>query len=378
MEKMCRVEKKYLKNAYIANTLVWMLILCLPYLSHGTDVSNLSFTDYLLMLRLPVTVIILFYVDYYSLVDRYLLKDRILPFIGINLILILFLLTLERMTAFPLKYVGAIWDFPAPPYGHRPPGPTPFHFVFVDFLMYLCALGAAVAFRMTRRWYLEEERKKEQEHDRTRTELQNLKNQLNPHFLFNVMNNIYSSIGTDSGKARKLMDSLCELLRYVLYRSEKPTVAFKEEVSFIRDYIELVKNRMPEDSVLSVSVPDEPSDTPVAPMLFIPLVENAFKHGVRPGGNSHVDICVSEYDGRMLCRVENSLYEDAEGCGKGGGIGMENLRKRLEIMYSGRYILSYGAAAEGRYRAYLEIDTFIGQKYEKGKSGQSGRQSSKI
>ena len=259
MEKMCRVEKKYLKNAYIANTLVWMLILCLPYLSHGTDVSNLSFTDYLLMLRLPVTVIILFYVDYYFLVDRYLLKDRILPFIGINLILILFLLTLERMTAFPLKDVGAIRDFPAPPYGHRPPGPTPFHFVFVDFLMYLCALGAAVAFRMTRQWYLEEERKKEQEHDRTRTELQNLKNQLNPHFLFNVMNNIYSSIGTDSGKARKLMDSLCELLRYVLYRSEKPTVAFKEEVSFIRDYIELVKNRMPEDSVLSVSVPDEPS-----------------------------------------------------------------------------------------------------------------------
>ena len=293
-------------------------------MKEGTDVSNLSFTDYLLMLRLPVTVIILFYVDYYFLVDRYLLKDRILPFIGINLILILFLLTLERMTAFPLKYVGAIRDFPAPPYGYRPPGPTPFHFVFVDFLMYLCALGAAVAFRMTRQWYLEEERKKEQEHDRTRTELQNLKNQLNPHFLFNVMNNIYSSIGTDSGKARKLMDSLCELLRYVLYRSEKPTVAFKEEVSFIRDYIELVKNRMPEDSVLSVSIPDEPSDTPVAPMLFIPLVENAFKHGVRPGGNSHVDICVSEQDGRMLCRVENSLYEDAEGCGKGGGIGMEN------------------------------------------------------
>lgn len=79
----------------------------------GTDVSNLSFTDYLLMLRLPVTVIILFYVDYYFLVDRYLLKDRILPFIGINLILILFLLTLERMTAFPLKDVGAIRDFPA-------------------------------------------------------------------------------------------------------------------------------------------------------------------------------------------------------------------------------------------------------------------------
>lgn len=115
MEKMCRIEKKYLKNAYIANTLVWMLILCLPYLSHGSDVSNLSFTDYLLLLRLPVTVIILFYVDYYFLVDRYLLKDRILPFIGINLILILFLLALERMTAFPLKDAGAIRDFPAPP-----------------------------------------------------------------------------------------------------------------------------------------------------------------------------------------------------------------------------------------------------------------------
>lgn len=99
-----------------------------------------------------------------------------------------------------------------------------------------------------RRWYENEKRRKEQEHSHVRIELQNLKNQLNPHFLFNALNNIYSFIGSDSDHARRSLDSLCELLRYALYRSDRPEVYFREEVSFIRNYIDLAGERLPDDT----------------------------------------------------------------------------------------------------------------------------------
>lgn len=351
-------NRRYIKNSYVANVLLWMVILCMPYmLSYSPGTGNITFLDYILLLRLPVSVAMVFYVNYYILVDRFLVKERSWLFLGCNIILILACMVFERVTAFPLSWQKAMLAGP-PAHGGMPPGPfMPAHFMFVNTVLYLCALGAAVAFRMTRQWYLEEERKKEREHNMTCTELQNLRSQLNPHFLFNTLNNIYSSIGTDSEHARRSMDRLCSLLRYALYRSDRYEVAFSEEVSFIRDYIELAKERMPEDADLSVSLPESPSDTPVAPMLFVTLVENAFKHGIKPGAGSFVHILLYETDGRIVCEVRNSFY-GAEDPGKKceGGIGLENLRKRLGIMYKDHYIYRCGAEDGREYCSYLEID----------------------
>lgn len=135
---------------------------------------------------------------------------------------------------------------PVPEFGGI--GFRPFHFLFVNTLLYVCAIGTAIVFRIIRRWYENEKRRKEQEHSHVRIELQNLKNQLNPHFLFNALNNIYSFIGSDSDHARRSLDSLCELLRYALYRSDRPEVYFREEVSFIRNYIDLAGERLPDDT----------------------------------------------------------------------------------------------------------------------------------
>lgn len=348
------IAKTKKESTVIVNVLIWTIILCLPYLAYISGVRIGNFTDYLLLLRLPVTVVTVYYVNYYFLVDRFLVRERTWLFIFWNIILIFSVMFLELVTSFPLSAMPPPEDAGLPVYVSRP-----MSFQLVNILLYLCALGAAVAFRMIRWWYEEEERRKEQEHSRISLELQNLKNQLNPHFLFNVLNNIYSFIGTDTVRARRSMDSLCDLLRYTLYRSERSEVAFSEEVSFVRDYIGLAKERLPEDARLSVDLPDSPSDTAVTPMLFITLVENAFKHGVRPGAESFVSISLKESGGRIVCAVENSFY--APVCGDGqvaaGGIGLENLQKRLDLIYEGRYVFRNGVNENGVWSSYLKIDT---------------------
>lgn len=351
------INKRQRENTLIVNTLVWIIILCIPYLSSVAGIRIGGFPDYLLLLRLPVTVITVYYVNYYFLVERFLTREKSWIFICCNIALILLATVFERATSFPLSTMP-VPDRDVPPepaFGAMVP--RPIHFQLVNILLYVCAMGAAVAFRMIRWWYEEEEKKKEQEHRHVKSELQNLKNQLNPHFLFNTLNNIYSFIGTDVDKARRAMDSLCDLLRYALYRSEKPEVPFSEEVAFVRDYVELASERLPEDAELSVDLPESPSDTGVAPMLFITLIENAFKHGIEPGRNSFIHISLKEKAGRISCRVENSCRD--RGAGKEpdtGGIGLENMQKRLELIYGGHYVFRHGPEKDNTYSASLEID----------------------
>lgn len=345
-------------NAAIVNILIWIVILCLPYLAYTSGARISTFTDYLMLLRLPLTVVAVYYANYYFLVQKFLLKDRLWLFIGSNVMLIVLMLAFERITALPVP--------------DRPPGPghpdapvpssgimafLPMHFLFVNTLLYLCALGAAVVFRMIGWWYEEEKRRTEQEHSHVRVELQNLKNQLNPHFLFNTLNNIYSYIGTDADHARHSLDSLCELLRYALYRSERPKVHLQEEVDFIRDYISLAGERLPEDTDLSVELPESPSDVFIAPMLFIVPVENAFKYGVKAGESSFIHISLKEQDRKVICNVENSYYTDSVSAKSAdAGIGIENMCRRLEILYNGHYTFRYGVMDNEKYYSYLEIE----------------------
>lgn len=352
-------DRKHRESTAVVNVLVWIIILCLPYLAYTSGVRIEKFTDYILLLRLPVTVMAVYYVNYYLLVEKFLTRQKSWFFVCCNIILISLVNFFESATAVPLSAAPPVPDSIAPPvpeFGGI--GFRPFHFLFVNTLLYVCAIGTAIVFRIIRRWYENEKRRKEQEHSHVRIELQNLKNQLNPHFLFNALNNIYSFIGSDSDHARRSLDSLCELLRYALYRSDRPEVYFREEVSFIRNYIDLAGERLPDDTDLSVELPDPGSETLIAPMLFIVPVENAFKHGVRSGKSSFIHIVLKENDGRIICKVENTCYPDYDSReSRDTGIGLENLHRRLDILYDGHYTFQYGVTDNEKYYSYLEIET---------------------
>lgn len=156
-------------------------------------------------------------------------------------------------------------------------------------------VGLSVAIRMSLRWSDTELARREAVKSRTEAELKNLRNQLNPHFLLNTLNNIYALTAFDTDKAQQAIQELSKLLRYVLYDNQENFVPLTKEVEFIRNYIELMRIRVSSQVKISTHFQIHPnSQSPVAPLLFISLIENAFKHGVSPTEPSFIDITLTE------------------------------------------------------------------------------------
>ena len=201
-------------------------------------------------------------------------------------------------------------------------------------------IALSVAIRVTGNWHRIETEKKEIEKERTAAELKNLRSQLNPHFLFNTLNNIYSLIAVNPDKAQYAVHSLSRLLRYVLYENNQNFVPLEKELAFIRSYIELMQLRLPAHVELHVTLPEKDGGLRVAPLLFVTLIENAFKHGVSSEEASFIHIRIEIMEGEeIVCQIENSNFPKTDRDRSGSGIGIENLRKRLQLVYPGRYVL---------------------------------------
>jgi len=194
-------------------------------------------------------------------------------------------------------------------------------------------------------------------------ELLYLKKQIHPHFLFNTINTIYGFALKQSPRTPDIILKLSNLLDYILYQVDKPMVLLTEEVMHIQEYIELEQIRFRDTLKVDFRTSDISGQTHVAPMLLIPLVENAFKHGGLQEGQLFVRIHVEATENTLNFFVENSIHP-AENGNNEGGIGLENLRKRLELIYKERYSLTYGPVAQ-IYRAELNI-TNLNMIHEEG------------
>jgi len=222
--------------------------------------------------------------------------------------------------------------------------------VFIQVLMILLAVGLRHVMRLNEReMKFEEERRKTAE-----AELTWLKHQLNPHFLFNTLNNISSLTQIDPDKAQDSIGQLSDLLRYALYDSEADKVPLSAEMDFMNNYIDLMALRCNEHTTVrkALQVPQEHVE--VAPLLFISLVENAFKHGVNARYDSFVDVDMHYRDGELTFQCDNSLFEKQGSDHIGSGIGLENMKRRLELLYPGKY--TYQQRAEnGVYSVVVTI-----------------------
>lgn len=185
-------------------------------------------------------------------------------------------------------------------------------------------------------------------------ELSWLKNQLNPHFLFNTLNNISSLTQIDAEKAQESICELSDLLRYALYDSEKEYVPLEGEVDFMNNYIRLMQLRCNELASVECTLEKPAAPVEIAPLLFISLIENAFKHGVNARKESfvHIDLHLDGHDLVFAC--ENSLFEKQATDHVGSGIGLENMKKRLSLLYAGRY--EYMTEShDGKYSAVVRL-----------------------
>lgn len=208
--------------------------------------------------------------------------------------------------------------------------PALFGWNFLLSFTYPSLLLAAKAFYDNMASQVNNARLKEQN---TQLELNYLKSQINPHFLFNVLNSVYALTEEDCPRAAQLVHQLSGLMQYTLYETTEPTVPLHKEIAFIRDYVALEKNRAGKRVDLQIDLPESiPETLPIVPFILIPFVENAFKHGVqRSARKSWVHVAI-RLEGRALhLAVSNSKPATPEPTT--GGLGLANARKRLSILY---------------------------------------------
>ena len=339
-------QSKY--TGWLIHAMIWAVVIIMPMFGTSPDRPMMTWSEYVRFLMVPISFMVVFYVNYLLLIDRYLTSRRMGLYIVYNVLLILAAMIVVHLL---FRYVL--------PQGHfRPPKERPLWdsvmFFARNALIYVLVIGASVAIKMTAGWYRAESARKDLEHRRSEAELQNLKSQINPHFLFNTLNNIYSLISIDTQRAQTAVHDLSHLLRYVLYGSSRPQVPLDDEIHFLQEYVDLMRLRLPRSVRVEVSFPG-PSGVMVAPLLFISLVENAFKHGVGNDKPSFVRIVIAIEDGAIVCRTENSYFpKSGPSDHSGSGIGLSNLSRRLGMLYPGHYRLEYGRSGD-EYKAYMSI-----------------------
>lgn len=171
------------------------------------------------------------------------------------------------------------------------------------------------------------------------TELNFLKNQISPHFFMNTLNNIHALIDYDPDVAKDTVISLARMMRHILYESQSRRVHIKQEMDFIRSYVELMRLKTSEKVFIACNIPESLPDRSIPPLIFTSLIENAFKHGVSLKEKSYISIDFSFPDeNHMACRIANSNHS-ADRQGEHKGIGLENTRRRLDIEFPAAYIL---------------------------------------
>jgi len=323
---------------FLIHFIIWGIVAFFPLIfmySEG-DRSIIRFLDF----SLPIIfLMIVFYSNFFLIISRYLFNKKVWQFFVANLILFtacLFLINLIKQFYFD-AYFAKLEDLKH--LTHRAEMRN--ILLFRDILSMGLTVGLATAIKMTTQWYQSQAEQKEIEKLHIESELNNLKHQLNPHFLFNTLNNIYSLISINQENAQNAIHHLSNLIRYVLYESDHPKVPLSKDINFTTNYIKLMSLRLPPNVKLETDIMKPDDSIEIAPLLFISLVENAFKHGVSPDRPSHITISIRmSRENELECRVENSNFPKPESDKSGSGIGLSNLRKRLELAYPSSFELS--------------------------------------
>ena len=330
---MKRIEKKDIW-LFAAQVAVWAVVLfAMPLATYiSTQDIQSTRTSFFVVWGLFQSPVVIYFANFYLLGPYLFFKHRYWLFAICNLMLILGL----NFQFFYVYYQrNNIPNMPEM-------SPNMWIGYFSGFLMFVvlnCVMAAiAIGIRHFIRIRQIKQQLKDEKAKNTEAELAWLKNQINPHFLFNTLNNISSLTQIDPDAAQDAIAQLSDLLRYAMYETNKKTVPVGGEIDFMRNYISLMKLRCNEQTEVEVDFDvDNQQSTEIAPLLFISLIENAFKHGVSSSRPSSIHISLKNEDGQFVFCCDNTNYPKDDADRSGSGIGLENTRRRLELMYNDRY-----------------------------------------
>ena len=218
-------------------------------------------------------------------------------------------------------------------------------------------IGISTAITAIQKWQKDNQERKELEKEKVTSELSFLKAQINPHFFFNTLNNIYVLTAEDPKVAGEAIHQLSKMMRYLLYDTQQGKNMLSQEIAFVKNYIHLMKLRMTDVVRINIDTPVHLQDMPLAPMILLPFVENAFKHGVSATQQSYVDIIIMQKEKVLDITVNNSIMKDNSlSLDSNSGIGLVNTRRRLDLLYPGRYKLDISTTNATAYSVHLILD----------------------
>jgi two-component sensor histidine kinase len=216
---------------------------------------------------------------------------------------------------------------------------------YAELLMYaVLIVGVDAGLLFSKKWHETEEKKHLLEKKNSDMQLDMLRNQISPHFFMNTLNNIYALIGIDTPKAREAVMKLSRLMRYMLYEHENGKVSLSKEFEFIRSYIDLMRLRFADESVIKLNIPENYEDVKIPALLFISYIENAFKYGASYENECRIRIGFS-IENKMLffnCQNIKQMIVNQEA----GGLGLENSKNRLDLLYGDNYSLKINSNSE--------------------------------
>lgn len=199
---------------------------------------------------------------------------------------------------------------------------------------------SALMLKFGKHWYHKEHRNLQLQKENAESQLRLLTAQVHPHFLFNTLNNIYSQTQIESPKGSKMIMGLSDILRYILYEGQKPMVRLRQELQLIHEYVNLEKIRYGNKLEVNVLIPATPDNLYIAPLLLLPFVENCFKHGTSNVlENPWINLTIELKDTTLVMKLVNGKVPTKEKEQERSGIGINNVRKRLNLLYKGKYDL---------------------------------------
>ena len=228
---------------------------------------------------------------------------------------------------------------PAPPGGNRPLEPEAMKFI-MGILIILANVGLNAIFRA----YRSEQRVQELKAESLNQQLETLRYQINPHFFMNTLNNIHALVDIDPEKAKDSIEEFSKLMRIVLYDGSEPTIPLQREVEYLQHFVTLMRLRYPDSVDIVLDTPAQTGEAEVPPLVMASFVENAFKHGISYESASYVRAAVSLEEDQVVFRCANSRHPSQSA--EQHGLGMENLRKRLELLYGPFYTLDIQESAD--------------------------------
>lgn len=277
---------------------------------------------------------LLVYFHIYVLYPKYILKKKFVSYILFFIIsLVVFYIIRTELIYYFINQ--NVW-----PESQSPQRAYSFNHIVIVFFIGIYDVALVTTMKLTAEWIFEKKRAENLKELQIKTELQFLKAQIQPHFFFNTLNNLYALTLEQSKQAPEVVLKLSEIMEYILYDAKEPEIKLLKEINYIQNYIDLEKLRYGERVEVNLTIEGEITDQKVPPLLFLPFIENCFKHGAKENNNLKININFKITKNNKLHFSVINNFKNSNLEIKKHGIGNENVKRRLELLFNDKHSLS--------------------------------------